>query len=290
LRAGPLSNPKVIEILNRSFVPVYASNEDYVGAEGKAPPAEKAERHRIYGTFISQRLGAGDVHIYVVTGDGQPVEGIGVSKASEGDNLLVFLRNIEARLQIRPGSPAVQPRPLSAPPAAAADAMVFHTVARGANRGSWREFPGENWTVLDRPEWAGLLPPSPPKPGDRWDADPAAARKLLTNFYPQTEEVNDQDRNRIEECTLSMRAFANTEGAVRVRIEGTVKMARRFYPMKGEYTPVSATVVGFMDIAGDNSRIRRFNLTTADAVFGREAFSVAQRYLPPEGLDLHRRN
>jgi len=54
LRAGPLSDIRVISLLNSSFVPVSAPNQDYVAAEGKAPPAEKAERARIYGTFIAQ--------------------------------------------------------------------------------------------------------------------------------------------------------------------------------------------------------------------------------------------
>ena|SRR5450432_1953506 len=54
LRAGPLSDIRVISLLNSSFVPVSAPNQDYVAAEGKAPRAEKAERARIYGTFIAQ--------------------------------------------------------------------------------------------------------------------------------------------------------------------------------------------------------------------------------------------
>ena len=36
--------------------------------------------------------------------------------------------------------------------------MVLHTVARGSSHGAWREFPGENWTVLGPAEWALLLP------------------------------------------------------------------------------------------------------------------------------------
>jgi hypothetical protein len=63
LRAGPLSDPKVIKILNSSFVPVAAPNQDYVAAGGKASPAERTERGRIYGTFLEKKLGANDVHI-----------------------------------------------------------------------------------------------------------------------------------------------------------------------------------------------------------------------------------
>jgi hypothetical protein len=274
--------------LNSSFVPVFAPNEDYTGA-GIAPPAEKAERQRIYGDFISRRMGAGDVHIYVVTGDGQPVEGLEVAKATQPDVLYSFLQRVAAKLSVKPGGPAIPPHPQSAPPTVEKDAMVFHTVARGSRQGSWREFPAENWTVLRPAEWTLLLPHSAAKVGDSWDVPETGAKKLLTNFYPQTEDTRDTDRNLIDECSLRMKAIAVSEGALRVRIEGSLRMRRRFAPGSKDYLPISAAVIGFMDISTGSPQIRRFNLTTWKATFGDEEFDVAQRYLPPEGLELLRR-
>jgi hypothetical protein len=288
MRAGPLSDIKVINLLNSSFVPVYSPNEDYTDA-GKAPPAEKAERRRIYGDFVSRRMGAGDVHIYVVTGDGQAVESLGVAKATQPEVLYSFLQRLAAKLSVKPGDPAIAPHPQSAPPTIEKDAMVFHTVARGSRQGSWREFPGENWTVLRPAEWTLLLPNSNAKVGDSWEVSENGARKLLTNFYPQTEDTRDTDRNLMDECSLRMKAMATTEGGLRVRIEGSLKMRRRFAPGSKDYVPISAAVIGFMDIATASRQIRRFNLTTWKATFGAEEFGVAQRYLPPEGLELLRR-
>ena len=37
MRAGPLSDAKVIALLNRAFVCVYTVNEDYVGKNASAP-------------------------------------------------------------------------------------------------------------------------------------------------------------------------------------------------------------------------------------------------------------
>jgi hypothetical protein len=289
LRAGPLSDKRVIDILNSSFVPVSAPNQDYVDPNGKASPAEKAERSRIYSAFLEKRLGGGDVHIYVLTGDGQPVESLEVAKATEQDNLYQFLSRLSRKLLVTPGAPTIKPHPQSAPPQAARDAMVFHLVARGSNNGSWREFPGENWIVLTPAEWSRLLPPTPPKTGDKWEAQDKVAAKLLTNFYPQTEDVTDADRNLIDECSLRMKAVSTTKEAVWVRLEGTLKMRRRFAPLKGEYSPLSAVVLGFMEVSTGNPRIRRLNLTTWKATFGPEEFGAALRYLPPEGLELYRR-
>jgi hypothetical protein len=289
LRAGPLSDPKVIEILNSSFVPVYAANQDYDGP-GKAPPAEKAERGRIYGTFLRGGLGANDVHIYVVTGAGEPVESLGVANATQEGVLYAFLQSVAAKLSVHPGGPAISPRPLSAPPRVVAqDEMVIHTVARGANKGSWREFPGENWTVLSPAEWVLLLPASPAKVGDSWEAKPEIARKLLSTYYPQMEEVSDVDRNRIEEASLRMKAIAATNEGLEARIEGTLRMLRRFAPLKGDFGTVSAEVIGFMEISTGKPQIRRLSLTSWKASFGTEEFYVAQRYLPPEGLALLQR-
>jgi len=46
MRAGPLSERRVIDLLNRNFVCVYTATEDYVG-EGKAPVDERGELHRL---------------------------------------------------------------------------------------------------------------------------------------------------------------------------------------------------------------------------------------------------
>jgi hypothetical protein len=234
-------------------------------------------------------LGANDVHIYVVTGDGQAVEGLPVAKATQPEVLYSFLQHVAAKLSVKPGGPAVPPHPQSAPPTVEKDALVFHTVARGSNHGSWREFPGENWTVLRPADWTLLLPHSAAKVGDSWEVPENGARKLLTNFYPQTEDTRDADRNAIDECSLGMKAIAMTEGSLRVRIEGSLRMRRRFAPGSKVYVPISAAVIGFMDISTASPQIRRFNLTTWKATFGDEAFDVAMRYLPAEGLELLRR-
>jgi len=166
---------------------------------------------------------------------------------------------------------------------------VFHLVARGFNPGSWREFPGENWIVLSPAEWNRLLPPNPPKAGDSWEAESKVAVKLLTDFYPQTEDTDDADRNRIQECSLRMKVVSASAESILVRLEGTLRMQRRFAPGKGEYYPLSAAVLGFMDVSTGTPKIRRFNLTTWKAVYNTEEFGVALRYLPPEGLEMYRR-
>jgi hypothetical protein len=51
MRAGPLSNEKIIALLNAYFVPVYLSNEDYA-KDGSASPGRESVSHAIFCTRL----------------------------------------------------------------------------------------------------------------------------------------------------------------------------------------------------------------------------------------------
>ena len=77
---------------------------------GSAPAAEKAARQRIYLMFINAKRPVGDVHIYILTPDGQPLDGMNVSEATKNNqNLLVFLERIVQNLHQAPGETITKP-------------------------------------------------------------------------------------------------------------------------------------------------------------------------------------
>ena len=84
MRAGPLSNPKVIELLNGYFVPVYTSN-DFISGPSDSLKKEQKERERVYRAFLDAKLSAGSVHVYVLSPDDVPIGSIHVAKAGEKD-------------------------------------------------------------------------------------------------------------------------------------------------------------------------------------------------------------
>src|SRR3954470_14506292 len=97
MRAGPLSDDKVIALLNGSFVPVFVSNEDYE-PNGQAPPDEKKEKNRIYRDAVERKLGFGTVHCYVLSPKAELVETLVVVKATqENGRLLVDLLERQAK-------------------------------------------------------------------------------------------------------------------------------------------------------------------------------------------------
>jgi hypothetical protein len=147
--------------------------------------------------------------------------------------------------------------------------------ARGFNKGSWREFPGENWLVLHKAEWTKFLPPEAAV-GKAWDVDGEVAGRLLTYFYPQTEN-NNVRTNRIDQQTLKATVVEVKDGVVRVRLDGSLKMKHRFYPGRDDTMFVDATVVGYVDCDPARQQLRALRLVTDRATYGKEGFTVVVR-------------
>jgi hypothetical protein len=285
LRAGPLSTNEVIETLNRYFVPVTSSNFE-TGDQGQAPRAEKVERQRIYGDFIAKKLGVGDVHVYILRSDGSSLRGLDIGSALTAGKLAEFLEDVRKELNNPAGPPAFPPHPASSAPSAPDDAMVFHLVARANAGGSWHEFPSENWIVLSRAEWSALLPPEPVvAPRNSWTVPRAVSDKLLAWFYPQTEEISEIPRSRIDESNLRMTVTTVQNGVARARIEGSLKLMHSFYPHKPHDDFVNAQLQGFMDFLPREGRIQRLRLITQKATYVDESFGVALRSVSRETLD-----
>jgi len=285
LRAGPLSNNQVIATLNHYFVPVVSSNYD-TGAQGSASPAEKKERQRIYHDFYDKKLGIGDVHVYVLRPDGSSMRGLDIGSAMNEEKMEAFLEGVRQELQTTAGDPAFPPRVWSSAPDAPADSMVFHLVARGESGGTWRQFPSENWLVLSHDEWAGLLPPEPVvERKTTWQVPREVCDKLLAWFYPQTEEISEIPRSRIDEADLRMTITEVQDGVARARIDGSLKLMHSFYPHKPHDDFVTSKLVGFMDFLPKEGHIQRLRLITQGAVYVDEDFSVALRSVSRETIE-----
>jgi hypothetical protein len=100
----------VISLLNRYFVPVYASNEDYRG-DGSAPPDERKERDRIWREAGAAKLSTGTVHAYVTGPDGHILDSRHVAEAAKVDSLTEMLEKAVEKLKTKEGKPLVEPAP-----------------------------------------------------------------------------------------------------------------------------------------------------------------------------------
>ena len=191
MRASSLSNAKVISLINRFFVPVYVSNEDYA-KNGPAPAEEKAERNRIYQEALKAKLSTGTVHVYIVNTDGHPIDSLHVAQASKVDAMTAMLERVVEKLGTPAGEPLVKPQPQSTPPKTDADALLLHLTARNLRRegnewapvkpklgetrsAGWGSYAVEDWIELKRAAWTKLLPAAEVKVGTSWEMNPEAA-------------------------------------------------------------------------------------------------------------------
>ncbi len=137
MRAGPLSSAVVVSLLNRSFVPVYAVNEDY-RAKDVVPKEERDEYQRIYREALAKKFSAGSVHVYVLNPKGEVVGTRHVADAAKTKQLIAFLDEVTGNLGTKPGKPAVEPKAQSAPPKHPEGSLVLHLAARGLGGGTLR--------------------------------------------------------------------------------------------------------------------------------------------------------
>jgi hypothetical protein len=277
MRAGPLSNRHVIDLLNRSFVSVYVVNDEYVEG-GSAPVDERKELDRIRREGYAKKLSVGTVHAFVLTPDGHTDDSLHVTGAGILSNTVAMLERAVAKFKPLPGSPVVSPTPQSSAPPSAPGAITLHLVSRGDDRGSWGQLPAENWIVLTRDEWPKLLPPWDVSPGKTWELDRALSARILTYFYPQTEN-NDARVDRIQQHALTARALTVKDGVVTARIDGFLRMLHVFYPGRTNAEPLGAEIVGVLTFGP--GKVPSLQLATTQAQHGQRPFKVAVRTVPP---------
>ena len=156
MRAGPLSSPEVIDLLNGAFVPVFAVNEDYRD-DGPAPAEEKAEYRRIYREALEAKLSAGLGPRLRRRSRRPPDRFAARRRRGPARSARRDARARDAAAEADEG-PDAGPAALAlrAPPAAPGS-LVLHLTARGHGN-SWDGFPSEDWIVLAPEQVKGLLP------------------------------------------------------------------------------------------------------------------------------------
>lgn len=295
MRAGSLSNTRVISLLNRYFVPVYLSNEDYREG-GAATPEEKGELRRIFNEGYAAHLSVGTVHVYVLKPDGHLLDSMHVAQAWKPEALVAMLDRDVQQLHTPPGEPVVKPTAPTAP-SPKPDTLLLHLVARYLERrgedyvltgqaaegsGDWSNLPSEDWIALSRAEWTRLLPAQGAPIGQSWEIDSQLTSTLLRHFYPPTEN-SDLTTNRLDAQSLTATVVAVHPGGVRLRLQGRLQMKHPFYH-KDDDRFVAASFVGFLEAEPARKRIRSLEMVTDQADYrgggADQPYGVAVQSIP----------
>lgn len=276
MRAGPLSNKKVIDLLNAYFVPVYTVNEEY-GRLGLAPREEKEARERIFKAGHAAKKSVGTVHVYVLKPSGDFLDSMHVAEAAKSKKLIEMLERSISELRIAAGTPVVKPEPQSQQPACEEGSLTLHLTARSLDgKGAWSDFPVENWIVFSPAEQRELLGRRDRvKAGEAWTIPAELSRKLLTHFYPATEN-NDVSKNKFLEQQLDATVVSANGAGARARVTGSFRMEHSFYH-KPDGKISEGTVVGYIDFAPKSATIESVQLVTDKASYGGGTFAIAVR-------------
>jgi hypothetical protein len=314
MRASSLSNSRIIDLLNQYFIPVHADGV-YYQANDNVPAEEKAAYERIFQEFHrlnkqnqdegKPALSVGTVHAYVLSADGKPFDSLHVGQATP-ERVIAMLEHAIREWKLPQGKPVVKAAPQSTAPRANADSLVLHLTARylvprkqpgarqdvagdfvpaaphlgTARSGQWDALPSEDWIEWTQADWRKLLPAGDVAVGSSWDIEKDLAGRLLTRFYPTTEN-NDLSTNRIDRQALRATVLSVRDGIVRARIGGSLKMKHAFYPHRDDQNSVEAKIIGYMDFEQARPRILSLRLVTEEATYGGKSrhFGVAVRSL-----------
>lgn len=270
-----LSSPKVVSLLNRFFVPVYVSNEDYT-TTGSATVNEKSELRRIFQEGYKAKLSVGTVHVYILKPDGHLLNSMHVAEAAKLENIIGMLDSSAQKLGAIPGNPIV-PAHAESPPVADKRSLRLHLTARylqrngdsykliESNSGDWSALPSEDWIVLTSGEQAKLIP-AKSSVGYEWKLNEDIAAGLLQHFYPPTENW-ETEKNEMESCGLNGRVLSLKNGIARIWLVGSLRMKHSFYH-KEDQNVARATVKGWMNLDMKTRRIETMNIVTDEADYG----------------------
>jgi hypothetical protein len=294
MRAGPLSNEKVIDLLNHYYIPVSVSHNEYVKKGSLVPAEERAEKQRIIRTAWSDPrapiIRVGEDATYLLGTDGQVVETLFPPTSIKTDPLIAFLERNIKKLNVQRGETLVPPSGHALAPRVQPDELLLHLTARyiPASEG-WGRIPAEDWITLRADQWKKLLAPTGAKAGDQWAIDKDVATYLLKYFYPPTANT-DLNRNSLEEMQFQASVVSVRDGVARVRMDGKMKMKHPYFTTgagpssevqarDADYY-VRANLVGYLDTDLKGQRIRSVRLVTDKGTYAKADFGAALRSVP----------
>jgi hypothetical protein len=173
---GPLASPKIIDLLNTSFVPVFAVVEDY--EPGGAFSEHRELLRSIWADAAKKKLPAGVVHVYLLDANSSVLNSQHVRDAMQTPKLARFLETNLAALGTTPGKTLGTPRKHSGAPKVAADEVLLHMQSEYVQ---FRKVVAEDWVVLKPAEWKQFVAVDGQL---EWTLDSELAKKILVPVYP----------------------------------------------------------------------------------------------------------
>lgn len=178
-----LSNPRIVELISKYFVPAWVSRDDY--QREARDQDEKAELVRIDHERARRKLKGGNVTVFILADNGDVLATQPVVVALKPENLRTFLEEMIAKHKLQPRSQeAIQAsaaKPTEAKPPAEGNRFIhiWTRLDTGPNNGLTNDR-----VELTAAQCKAFLPPADAPSGTSWDIPEEVAHKLLQYCYP----------------------------------------------------------------------------------------------------------
>jgi len=266
MRVSSLSDPKVVELLKKYFVPVWLSRDFYQKADSKA---EREEILRIDREVQRKKLEGGSVAVFLLDSDGTVLDAMRVHGASQPEKLVPMLQKIvdgkkvPARSEdaIRNAVSAAQERYKPKEEGG----KIFHTWTRFTdNRAGYGV--SEDWVELSKEEWEAFLPGKDAKAGTSWQVADKTIDKLAVFFYPPAPNWQVGDSEIVSrKLTATVRSISKDVAEVTLR--GEVVLNHPFGTKKESPGKATVPVVGFARCDLKERTLSALALTSEGAKF-----------------------
>jgi hypothetical protein len=228
MRVSSLSNPRVLDLVSKYFVPVLVSRDDYQREPRAAD--EKAELQRLDRERARRGLKGGNVCVFLLAANGDVLATQPVQLAYKPENLVPLLQEILTEQKLQPRSQeairasiakptgALTPKP-SLETSSRESGRIVHIWTRldtGANRGL-----SKDRVELTAEQCKAFLPPVGTKPGASWEIPKEIAYKLFQYGYPPAPQWRTTDCQ-VLKGTLRATLTAMSEEEARMQLEGAM--------------------------------------------------------------------
>ncbi|MHB1423676.1 MAG: hypothetical protein ACYC3I_10880 [Gemmataceae bacterium] len=240
MRVSSLSDPRVIDLISKYFVPSWVSR-DFYQLEGDHRD-EKAEIERLDRERGKHKLKGGNVCVFIVAADGDVLATQPVQQACKPENLLPFLQKIIADQKLEPrGEEAIRAsaaKPANAKPKTEGVRFVhiWTRLDTGANRGL-----SNDRVELKAAECKAFLPPAGARPGTSWNIPEEIAHKLFQYGYPPSPQWMTKD-SKVMKGTMKATLAAVSDEEAHLKLEGAMEL--KFPLGKPTEGKITASLVG----------------------------------------------
>jgi hypothetical protein len=222
LRVSSLSNPRIVELISKYFVPSWVSRDDY--QRDPRDQDEKAELQRIDRERARRGLKGGNVTVFLIGHNGDVLATQPVQLALKPENLRSFLEENIAKYKLQPRSEeairasAAKPAEVKPPAEGSRYIHIWTRLDTGANNGLTNDR-----IELTAAQCKAFLPPADAKPGTSWDIPEEIAHKLLQYCYPPGPHWMVKDC-KVLKGTLKATLADESEEEARIKLEGEMEL------------------------------------------------------------------